>query len=191
MEIISYLIYGVVIGSVLLGFIIHLFDKKVKVTYNFKYKVMPTVQPVPIPTKGKGFWGALMLWLLGSRQWQLTKDWKYDINGIMYVIPKGFVFDGASIPKFFRTWLSPVGVLMMGGLVHDYAYKYKTILKANKKDTIGPITQKHSDQLFKDINISVNGFRILNYIGYAALRLGGYFAWSGHRKRNLRWEDSV
>ena len=49
------------------------------------------------------------------------KDFEYKINGNNYVIPAGFKFDGASIPKFLHTFLSPVGVLLMGGLIHDYA----------------------------------------------------------------------
>ena len=102
-------------------------------------------------------------------------------NGIRY--PR-IQFDGASIPKFLRTFFSPVGVLLIGGLVHDYAYKYKTLLKANKKDTMGDLTQKRADEIFRDINIVVNGFYSMNYLSYWSLRLGGFVAWNGHRKRN-------
>ena len=45
------------------------------------------------------------------------KDWNFSLNGENYVIPKGFVFDGASVPKFLASWLSPTGVLLIGGLV--------------------------------------------------------------------------
>ena len=82
---------------------------------------------MPIKTKGKGFWKGIVMWLLSTRNWEITKDWKYKINDIEYIIPEGFVFDGASIPKFLRTFFSPVGVLLMGGLVHDYVYKYETL----------------------------------------------------------------
>jgi hypothetical protein len=47
------------------------------------------------------------------------------------------------------------------------------------------------DQTFRDINIEVNGFRVVNYLAYYALRLGGFFAWKGHRKRGLDWKGSV
>lgn len=60
------------------------------------------------------------------------KDFYYTINGEKYVIPAGFTFDGASVPKFLASFLSPVGVLLIGGLIHDYGYKYKTLLKADK-----------------------------------------------------------
>ena len=124
--------------------------------------------------------------MLSTRNWILKEDWKYNIDGTEYVIPAGFQFDGASIPKFLRTFFSPVGVLLIGGLVHDYAYKYKTLLKKNKKDTMGEITQKKADEIFRDINIIVNGFYTMNRLAYWSLRLGGFVAWNGHRKRNSK-----
>ena len=58
----------------------------------------------------------------------------------------------------------------MGGLVHDYAYKYAT-LKRKGKGTWGVMTQKEADKFFLDINIEQNGFHFLNYLAYWALRL--------------------
>ena len=126
------------------------------------------------------------MWILSTRNWTVTKDWHYNINGTDYVIPAGFTFDGASIPKFLRTFFSPVGVLLMGGLVHDYGYKYATLLKKNKKETIGTKDQAWMDGTFRDINIYVNGFYSMNYLSYWSLRLGGFLAWNGHRKRNAK-----
>jgi len=168
---------------IIIGWVINAFDeKKPKLRIGFFYEEMPKMQPVPIRTRDKGFWGAVWLWLMGTRQWVIAEDFKYQMNGIDMVIPKGFQFDGASIPKFLHTWLSPTGVLLMGGLIHDYGYKYQTLLKADKKTTIGIKDQKWMDQTFRDINIEINGFVLLNYLAYYALRLGGFVAWNGHRK---------
>ena len=169
---------------IILGWIINLFgvDNKTK-RLGFEYTQMPQMQPVPIPTKGKGFWGAIWMWLTGTRHWIVAKDFVFKIDEVEYVIPKGFKFDGASIPKFLHTWLSPVGVLLMGGLVHDYAYKYAT-LKRKGEGTYGILTQKEADVIFRDINIEINGFHFLNYLAYWALRLGGFVVWNAHRKVN-------
>tara|TARA_B110000858_G_scaffold124086_1_gene141528 strand:- start:40 stop:630 length:591 start_codon:yes stop_codon:yes gene_type:complete len=180
--------WTVLIAVVIVGAIIDWKDKRATTKLKFYYKGMPKLQPLPIPTKGKGFWGGVILWLLSTRNWVLTDDWKYNIDGTEYVIPAGFQFDGASIPKFLRSFFSPVGVLMMGGLVHDYAYKYKTLLKKNKKDTMGELTQKRADEIFRDINIIVNGFYVMNKLAYWSLRIGGFVAWNGHRKRNAKIE---
>ena len=126
------------------------------------------------------------MWILGVRHWEIAKDFEFELNSNKYVIPAGFKFDGASIPKFLHMFLSPVGVLLIGGLVHDYAYKYQTLLKSNKIDTIGNITQKRADEIFRDINIEINGFFLMNYLAYWSLRLGGFVAWNKHRKVNAK-----
>ncbi len=152
----------------------------------FKYFEMPQLKPLKINTARKGFWGAIWMWLTGTRHWMVAQDWAYEIDGEQYVIPAGFQFDGASIPKFLHTWLSPTGVLLMGGLVHDYAYKYETLLRTGKIETMGVIDQKKADQIFRDINIEQNGFHFLNNLAYWALRIGGFAAWNGHRKRDCK-----
>jgi hypothetical protein len=153
---------------------------------NLEYKEMPHMQPITIATAGKGFWGAIWMWLTGVRTWEVAKDWHFSVKGEDYVIPKGFVFDGASVPKFLATWLSPTGVLLIGGLVHDYAYKYTVLLKKGKKESSEPMTQKEADILFRDIGIEQNGFHLLNYLAYWALRVGGFVAWNGHRERDCK-----
>ena len=173
---------------VIIGLIINLFDKKIDNRVNFKYKEFPHLKPIPIATKGKGFWGALMLWVFGTRHWEVVKDFNYSINKQNFVIPKGFKFDGASVPKFLAQFLSPVGVLLIGGLIHDYGYKYETLLLKNGK-TIGIRSQQWMDKTFRDINIEVNGFYFLNYLAYWALRLGGWVAWNKHRKINAKVGD--
>ena len=180
--------WTVLIVVVIVSAIINFTDQRAKTKMKFNFKGMPELRPVPIKTKNKGFWKGIIMWLLSTRNWILTKDWKYNIDGTEYVIPEGFQFDGASIPKFLRTFFSPVGVLLMGGLVHDYAYKYKTLLEVNKKKTMGELTQKRADEIFRDINIVVNGFYSMNYLAYWSLRIGGFVAWNGHRKRNAKIE---
>lgn len=179
---------AVFIVLVILGFIINLFDKKIDNRVNFTYKDYPHMKPIRIATKGKGFWGALMLWVFGTRHWEVAKDFNYSINKQNFVIPKGFKFDGASVPKFLAQFLSPVGVLLIGGLIHDYGYKYETLLLKNGK-TIGIRSQQWMDKTFRDINIEVNGFYFLNYLAYWALRLGGWVAWNKHRKINAKVGD--
>jgi hypothetical protein len=171
---------------IIIGWIANLFgvDQK-EPLIGFSYKEMPHMRPIKIETASKGFWGAIWMWFVGVRTWEISKDWHFSIGNNNFVIPKGFVFDGASVPKFLATWLSPVGVLLIGGLVHDYAYKYQRL---QRKDgtTTDIMTQKQADIIFRDINIEQNGFHLLNYLAYWALRLGGFVAWNGHRKRNAQ-----
>ena len=177
--------WSLLILFVIIGFAINLLDKR-KSNIKFKYEDLPQLQPIPIKTKGKGFWKGIVMWLLSTRNWKLIKPWRYNINGVEYIIPAGFEFDGASIPKFLRTFFSPVGVLLIGGLVHDYMYKYTACKPADPKGSLLLVDQKKADQIFRDINIEVNGFYFMNYLAYWSLRLGGFVAWNGHRKRNAK-----
>ena len=177
--------WSLLILIVIIGFCINLLDKK-KSNLKFSYDELPHLQPVKISTKGKGFWKGIIMWLTSTRNWVITKDWKYKIDGNEYVIPKGFQFDGASIPKFLRTFFSPVGVLLIGGLVHDYMYKYSALKSVQAKGALLLVDQKKADQIFRDINIEVNGFYFMNYLAYWSLRIGGFVAWNGHRKRNAK-----
>ena len=183
--------WAVVIALIVIGWVINIVDRKQvnKWRVNFKYDEYPHMRPIRIPTKSKGFWGAILMWLLGKRHWEISKDFHYQLNGTKYVIPKGFKFDGASVPKFLATFLSPVGVLLLGGLIHDYAYKYAALKPAVQKSSILSLNQKQADKIFRDINIEINGFYFLNYLAYWALRLGGWFAWNSHRKRNAQIGD--
>ena len=178
--------WSILIALIIIGFIINLFDKKVDSRVNFKYTDYPLMKPLRIATKNKGFFKMILMWLLGVRHWEIAKDFEYELNGNKYVIPAGFIFDGASIPKFLHTFLSPVGVLLIGGLVHDYAYKYAALKPKSKKDAVLLLDQKKSDQIFRDINIEINGFYFMNYLAYWSLRLGGFMAWNKHRKVNAK-----
>ena len=172
---------------ILLGYVYDKYSTRKPLT-EFSYDKMPSMVPIRIPTRGKGFFGAIWLWIMTTRTWEVGEDFHYKLYGKEMVIPKGFVFDGASVPKFLGAWLSPVGVLLMGGLIHDYGYKYQTLLLKNKKETIGIKDQAWMDKTFRDINIEVNGFKWLNYLAWYALRLGGFVAWNGHRKVNAKIE---
>jgi hypothetical protein len=146
-----------------------------------EYDNMPRMEPIPIATKGKGFFQAIWIWLWASRQWQISEDWHFKIHGSSYVITKGFIFDGASIPKYFWNYLSPVGVLLMPGLIHDWVYKYQ-YLKCSDGTQTKTLSQKDCDIMFRDLAIEINGFVVINHIAYYALRAFGWMAWNKHRK---------
>ncbi len=146
-----------------------------------KYEKLPEMRPIRIPTKDKGLLGAVWLWIWTTRKWEIVKDWSFSIDDQEYLIPEGFVFDGASIPKYFWNWLSPTGILLVPGLVHDYLYANEHLIRKDR--TPGEKkTQKECDEIFRDAAISVNGFKVINWIAYYALRAFGWVAWRKHRE---------
>ena len=84
---------------IIMGFIINLFGvDNEEERIGFEYNVMPQLRPLKIETAGKGFWGAIWMWITGTRHWEVADDWSFTIEGQKYIIPAGFKFDGASIP---------------------------------------------------------------------------------------------
>lgn len=152
---------------------------------------LPALKPLPIKTKGENFLKKLFIWLIAARKWQLVEDWPYTLSdGTKIVIPKGFEFDGASVPRFLWWLLSPVGVLFIQGLIHDYAYKYNRLELA--EPTLSDFYYKEGagriywDKVFLREGIAVNGIVIVDLLAFLCLVLFGGFAWRSHRKQ----EDS-
>ena len=118
----------------------------------------------------------------------MLEDWFYTLpNGVKIVVPRGFIFDGASIPRCLWWFLSPIGLLLIPGLVHDYAYRYDKLL-----DVIGEGVyidyhansgHRYWDKLFRDVAIQINGPFLAFYLAWITLVLFGGFAWRSNRKK--------
>jgi len=88
-------------------------------------------------------------------------------DGSSIKIPKGFITDGASIPRFF--WRS-IGHpfqsrLVMPALIHDFCYRYK------------PFAKKYADELFFEMlkKNKVSNWR--RYLMFWAVKYFGKSSW--------------
>ena len=151
---------------------------------------MPRLIPMPIETKGKKFFKALWIWIRSTREWKFESDWDFycpDIDETV-VIPKDFVFDGASVPKRLRAYLSPVGLLLVPGIVHDFGYRYDYVWIRNEDGSVKKAHEnagrQHWDDWFFKIGKYVNGVFIINFLATVALTLAGWIAWNSNRKKN-------
>ncbi len=128
------------------------------------------------------------------RRFSLIKDWtialsdiKYsdDLNGTVEIPTQGrdqktIVFDGASIPLPWLVSLltvgilRPLGVILTGSIVHDYAYKFGQlrISKDGSEFTDVPLARDRADRLFRDIVGTVNGLPFVGYIAWYFVRIG-------------------
>ena len=96
----------------------------------YPHMEMPKLSPVMIPTAEHNLLMRHMVWMHSVRRWTLEKDWEYPLpksgagdKTVTIVIPRGFQFDGASIPCPFWGILHPSGLLLIQALVHDFAYR--------------------------------------------------------------------
>ena len=188
--------------------------------------IMPKLEPVIMPTKGLSFWPTLWALLTSVRRWRLTEDWRYLLpvdNGVLIVIPKGFEFDGASIPKplYFLAGafllllfigveisavlmlilaalfmisgllLSPVGIMLIAGIVHDFAYSYGYLWRLLDNGTVVKFRYRGGsrlawDDLFFKINLHVNGAIYADWLAAFLLKLFGGVAWRNARNSHYR-----
>lgn len=151
--------------------------------------VMPVLRPIRICTKGLPFWKKVWTVLTAVRQWELAENWFYTIpTGETIVIPKGFIFDGASTPKFMWGFLEPTGVLLIQGLVHDFGYRYDYLWSINVNGRFHKIKEgsgkSYFDSLFVEVGRDVNELNITAYLSWLMLIFFGSKAWNENRRRN-------
>jgi hypothetical protein len=141
---------------------------------------MPKLQPLPIPTKNQSAFRRILVWMFEVRRWSLQENWFYAYEGGYIVIPREFDFDGASIPRPFWFFLSPVGLLLIPGLIHDYGYRYGFLWKITegRLEKFGTeYKRRHWDRVFKNVGRAVNGFAVIDWLAWLALWIGGGGAW--------------
>jgi hypothetical protein len=99
------------------------------------------------------------------------------------VIPKGFEWDGASVPRFLwsLSGIRPDGLLRAAALVHDYIYRSKGRGVGWDRETGNPLgwlfTRKEADVLFYDMIREAGGGWWTAIRAYRAVRMFGWLAW--------------
>ena len=121
------------------------------------------------------------------------EDWCYELKRgnetITLVIPEGFEFDGASVPRLLWFLLSPIGLLLIPGLIHDYGYKHDQLWSLEKDGAIEPFPhspengKRYWDSLFWEVGKQVNGFWLLNGLAWIAFAYFGGSALAQPRDR--------
>ena len=157
----------------------------------------PIVRRVRIPTKGKP-WYRRQWRLLKPLMWEVMQPWtfilpeiklhfyKLVLSGQKIIIEKGFIFDGASVPRilWWIPGLSPVGILLIPGLIHDYIYKNGCLEGPDSSGyiVVFSIYRRLADAIFLQVGKYINGVIGIDYIAWLAVRLFGWHAWNKHRK---------
>ena len=106
----------------------------------------------------------------------LNKELSFQFDGILYFIPKGFTFDGASIPQLFWSVIgSPFDEdFREPACIHDWCY----ITKCLKYHDANMIFRR---QLIKQ-KVSVWKYNAM----WSAVALGGFIAYNSVDKKELR-----
>ena len=87
---------------------------------------------------------------LGKDYWIVKKEFKVEIDGDpnkFVIIPKGFLTDGASVPRLFWSLLPPWGSYGQAVVLHDYLVESLSYDDNGSKITI---ERKHADRIFNN-----------------------------------------
>lgn len=111
----------------------------------------------------------------------LEADYIYSINGFKITVPKGFITDGASIPKSLQWIYDPYGKYIKGAVIHDYLYS-----KYNDTGINRTLADKIFDFIMKETR--VNGKTRRKF--YVAVKYFGKIFWQDKLK-NEGYKDQA
>ena len=137
---------------------------------------------------------ALEVGKLVAASW-LYHNWNSDVPRLL----KSYLF-GAIIILIFITSLGIFGFLSKAHLdqvkptsgnnikieLLDKQITQQNLIIERAEKQITLLDKAEADRIFRDINIEVNGFHLLNYLTYWVLRGFGFVAWNKHRKVNAK-----
>lgn len=112
--------------------------------------------------------------LYGRDYYYLADPFVYYVDNypseVLVKVPAGFLTDGASIPRLFWSWASPIGRHAQSAILHDYLCEYLSVIVDGENT---PITRAHADLIFKEslLVLGVSKARAnLMYAGVSAYR---------------------
>lgn len=86
------------------------------------------------------FTTSAILKILPNRKFEVVEDFEYHIgelgSGATIEVPKGFVTDLASTPRFLWFIFSPIDEYSKAAIVHDYLYQTKSEYSRRQVDNI-------------------------------------------------------
>lgn len=114
----------------------------------------------------------LLTYHVVRRRWRLAVTYVHEAPAFTLVIPAGFVFDLASVPRMVWWMIAPFELSIAAPLVHDFLYRYSGMLASGEV-----ITRRVADRLFWELMVRelVPGWR--RVLSYIAVRLFGWMAW--------------
>jgi len=155
-------------------------------------RVLPITQGQPILTKGKSRPQQIKAWLTESRQYMVMEDYVIFIPwlNLEILIPKGFIYDGASVPRVLWPLLQPDGILLIPAIIHDFGYRYNAYVRYGDNTIVcAGVGKAFHDRLFKNVAVAVNDMPILGTIAWVGLGLGGWLPWRNRRKADQKLQE--
>lgn len=157
----------------------------------------PVVQAIPDEEHVR-FWEKVKKFLFYRRQWEVVQNhaiWSPFFHRWIF-LPKGFVYDGASVPKVLHSLLGPTGILLLGSGPHDEGYKYAGLIffrpvdKGISKglevegDLVFQLISKFElDRMFRSLCKRESSLGVSTLLATLSVMIFGIFTWRGYREK--------
>lgn len=102
-------------------------------------------------------------------RWRLMDQLRFEIGPWAVVVPQGFEFDMASVPRLLWPLIGPHELSPAATALHDHLY-----------DAGGPVSRREADRAFAELaarHQHVAEWRVT--AAYLAVRLFGWLYWEG------------
>ena len=129
---------------------------------------------------------------VGARQYELVETYGYgwDKDGVSHelVVPRGFRYDGASVPRALWSLigLRPDGLVRAAALLHDWIYRHGGRLPPGsyRRDDGegGDWTREATDRLFARVMRESGVSKLKRRLAYLGVRVGGRRSWRKREK---------
>jgi hypothetical protein len=107
--------------------------------------------------------------------WRLLRHVVLDDSRLGRItVPPGFVTDMGSVPRILWNVLPPIGPASQGFVIHDYLYTTQTCLRSQADGV-----------LFRAMK-ATKTHPVARWAIYVGVRVGGWYAWAGHARKNAK-----
>lgn len=109
----------------------------------------------------------------GEEAYQLIEPWSFFSMATNVVVPKGFIADGASVPRALWPFMPPDGTHRAAALAHDWLYANKGYLE--KPNLLWE--RYEADDVFLELMLKALIKPWRANIAFRGVRLGGWLPW--------------
>lgn len=112
-----------------------------------------------------------------TREYSVEAEYIYDRVNHKIKVPKGFIYDRASIPRILWLLISPDDLGNVAPLLHDYLYRSGGKLPNDHVDPYRTYDRLEADDLFLEAMTKCGVDKWRREAAYQAVRLASEFAW--------------
>jgi Protein of unknown function (DUF1353) len=115
--------------------------------------------------------------------YEVVDDYVYQARDYKIIVPKGFVYDRASIPRIFWLIIDKDSLSNVAPLFHDLLYRYGGRLPPSLVSPYREFSREDTDKLFYDLMVKCGVVQWRSVAAYEAVRNFAESHWNKHNSQ--------